>query len=70
MFECRLDSTNDLAWEDCEYPHEIRNLSPGQHTLEIRAIDLNLIADDTPDEVHVDVRAAAAERSARGHAST
>jgi parallel beta-helix repeat protein len=48
IFECRLDSTNDLAWEDCEYPHEITNLSPGQHTLEIRALDLNLIADDTP----------------------
>jgi CSLREA domain-containing protein len=48
VFECRLDSTNDLAWEDCEYPHEIRDLSPGQHTLEIRALDLNQIADDTP----------------------
>ena len=48
VFECRLDTTNDLAWEDCEYPHEILNLSPGEHTLEVRAIDLNLIADDTP----------------------
>ncbi|HEX5780960.1 MAG TPA: hypothetical protein VFX80_03520, partial [Solirubrobacteraceae bacterium] len=48
VFECRLDSTDPLAWEDCEYPHELLNLSPGEHTLEIRAIDLNLLADPTP----------------------
>jgi parallel beta-helix repeat protein len=48
VFECRLDSTNDLAWEDCEYPHEVRNLSPGMHTLDVRAVDLGELADDTP----------------------
>jgi|GEM_PF-3162244 len=48
VFECRLDSTNDLAWEDCEYPAEFLNLSAGPHILEIRAVDLNLLADPTP----------------------
>ena len=48
VFECRLDTTNDQAWEDCEYPHEVRNLSPGVHTLEIRAVDIGELADDTP----------------------
>ena len=48
VFECRLDTTNDLAWEDCEYPHEVLNLSPGQHVLEIRAVDLSGLADPTP----------------------
>ena len=51
VFECRIDSTNDPnAWEDCEYPAEILNLSPGVHTFEVRAIDLNGagLADSTP----------------------
>ena len=48
VFECRLDTTNDLAWEDCEYPAEFLNLSPGTHVVEIRAVDLNLLADPTP----------------------
>src|ERR687896_683673 len=48
VFECRLDSTNDLAWEDCEYPHEVTNVTPGMHTLEIRAIDSGERADETP----------------------
>ncbi|MDZ5622522.1 right-handed parallel beta-helix repeat-containing protein [Nocardioides sp. HM23] len=50
VFECRLDSTNSLAWEDCEYPAEYLNLSPGEHTLDIRAIDMlgQGLADPTP----------------------
>ena len=48
IFECRLDSASAFAWEDCEYPHEVLNLSPGEHTLEIRAVDGGLIADPTP----------------------
>jgi CSLREA domain-containing protein len=40
VFECRIDSTNDLAWQDCEYPAEMLNLSAGQHTFEVRAIDM------------------------------
>ncbi|WP_165821285.1 right-handed parallel beta-helix repeat-containing protein [Nocardioides gansuensis] len=50
VFECRLDSTNALAWEDCDYPAEYLNLSPGEHTLDIRAVDLlgQGLADPTP----------------------
>jgi parallel beta-helix repeat protein len=38
-FQCRLDSTNDLDWVDCEQPAEYLNLSPGEHTFEVRAVD-------------------------------
>jgi parallel beta-helix repeat protein len=48
VFECRIDSQDPFAWEDCEYPADITNLSPGTHTFEIRAIDLGLLADSTP----------------------
>jgi CSLREA domain-containing protein len=50
VFECRLDSTNPLAWEDCEYPAEYLNLSSGEHTFEVRAIDQlgQGLADPTP----------------------
>jgi parallel beta-helix repeat protein len=48
IFECRIDSTNDLAWEDCEYPAEFLNLSAGAHVMEIRAVELTGLADPTP----------------------
>ena len=50
VFECRLDTTNDLAWEDCEYPAEFLNLSPGPHVFEIRTVDMQGagLADPTP----------------------
>ena len=50
VFECRIDSTNPTAWEDCEYPAEYLNLSPGEHTFEVRAIDMlgQGLADPTP----------------------
>jgi CSLREA domain-containing protein len=48
VFECRIDSTDPLAWEDCEYPAEFRNLSPGSHTVQVRAVDLGQLADPTP----------------------
>jgi len=48
IFECRLDSTNDLAWVDCEYPADYFNLAPGMHTFEVRAVDIGLLADQTP----------------------
>jgi CSLREA domain-containing protein len=50
VFECRLDTTNDLAWEDCEYPAEYLNLSAGPHVFEVRAVDqLGAgLADPTP----------------------
>jgi parallel beta-helix repeat protein len=50
VFECRIDSTNPLAWEDCEYPADALNLSPGAHVFEIRAVDMMGagVADPTP----------------------
>jgi parallel beta-helix repeat protein len=50
VFECRIDSDDPFAWEDCEYPAEYRNLSAGPHTFEVRAIDqLGAgLADQTP----------------------
>ncbi len=48
IFECRLDSTNDLAWVDCEYPQDYFNLTPGQYTFEIRAVDAGMVGDPTP----------------------
>jgi parallel beta-helix repeat protein len=48
VFECRVDSKREEAWEDCEYPYEVRNLNQGQHTVEIRAVDVNEIPDATP----------------------
>ncbi|SDU18316.1 parallel beta-helix repeat (two copies) [Jiangella alkaliphila] len=51
VFECRMDSTNPLAWEDCDYPAEYLNLSPGEHTFEVRAVDMmgQGLADPTPE---------------------
>ena len=51
VFECRIDTTDPLLWEDCEYPAIFSNLSPGQHTVEIRAVDVNQVADSTPIKV-------------------
>ena len=48
LFECRLDSNDPLAWEDCEYPAEFLNLNPGQHTFEVRAVDTTMMADPSP----------------------
>jgi parallel beta-helix repeat protein len=50
VYECRLDTTDDLAWEDCEYPAQYVNLAPGLHTFEVRAIDMrgSGLADASP----------------------
>ncbi|HEX7255365.1 MAG TPA: right-handed parallel beta-helix repeat-containing protein [Gaiellaceae bacterium] len=50
VFECRVDSTSPTAWEDCAYPAEYLNLSPGEHTFEVRAVDMmgQGLADPTP----------------------
>ena len=47
-FECRLDSTDPLAWVECENPQEYFGLSPGTHTLEVRAVDASEQVDPTP----------------------
>ncbi|MGH9192454.1 MAG: right-handed parallel beta-helix repeat-containing protein [Acidimicrobiales bacterium] len=47
-FECRLDSTDPLAWVECDNPQEYFGLSPGTHTFEVRAVDLQDQVDPTP----------------------
>ena len=50
VYECRIDTQDPFAWEDCEYPAEWMNLSPGEHVVEIRAIDMSGsgLADSSP----------------------
>ncbi|MBK8903182.1 MAG: right-handed parallel beta-helix repeat-containing protein [Anaerolineaceae bacterium] len=47
-FECRIDTTNELAWVECENPQVYTNLAPGTHTFEVRALDASELADPTP----------------------
>ena len=47
-FECRLDSTSDLDWVECENPQEYFGVAPGTHTFEVRALDQNEQPDPTP----------------------
>ncbi|MBX3055537.1 MAG: right-handed parallel beta-helix repeat-containing protein [Anaerolineae bacterium] len=47
-FECRLDSSDELAWVECENPWFYTNLSAGEHTFEVRAIDSQGNIDPTP----------------------
>ena len=47
-FECRLDSTDELDWVECENPAEYGPLSPGPHRFEVRARDLSDNVDPEP----------------------
>jgi hypothetical protein len=47
-FECRLDSDDPLAWVECDNPQQYSGLSPGTHTFEVRAVDLQDRVDPTP----------------------
>jgi len=47
-FECRLDSTAEAAWTECENPRTYGNLGVGTHTFEVRAVDLAGKVDPTP----------------------
>ncbi|MEO3924804.1 right-handed parallel beta-helix repeat-containing protein [Micromonosporaceae bacterium B7E4] len=47
-FECRLDSTGEAAWTECENPQTYGNLTPGTHTFQVRAVDLADKVDPTP----------------------
>jgi hypothetical protein len=38
-FECRLDSSDDAAWEECSSPQLYADLGDGDHTFEVRAVD-------------------------------
>jgi CSLREA domain-containing protein len=37
--ECRLDSTDENAWLECASPHSVSDLTTGEHTFEVRAVD-------------------------------
>ena len=47
-FECRVDSTNNLDWQECTSPVNLLDMfasedpqvGPGEHTFEVRAIDM------------------------------
>ncbi len=45
LFECALDSA---AFQPCDSPHTVQGLTPGQHTLQVRALDMALNLDSTP----------------------
>lgn len=47
-FECRLDSTNEADWVECENPQTYGNLTAGTHTFQVRAVDLSDKVDPTP----------------------
>ncbi len=47
-FQCRLDSSDEADWEDCENPQEYASVSPGRHTFEVRALDESEFFDPTP----------------------
>jgi parallel beta-helix repeat protein len=47
-FQCRLDSTDELDFIDCDNPWELTGLAPGQHTVDVRAVDESGLVDATP----------------------
>ncbi|MHA6780363.1 right-handed parallel beta-helix repeat-containing protein [Pseudonocardia saturnea] len=47
-FQCRIDSTDEADFVDCENPQEYFSLSPGDHVFEVRAVDAQEFVDPTP----------------------
>jgi hypothetical protein len=47
-FECRLDSSDEAAWETCSPPQSYSSLSDGPHSFEVRASDAAGNTDATP----------------------
>ena len=47
-YQCRLDSTSEEDYVDCEYPQEYFTLAPGEHRFEVRAVDAEERVDPTP----------------------
>jgi hypothetical protein len=46
-FECSLDGA---AFESCDSPHQVQDVTPGEHTFAVRTIDEALNVDATPAE--------------------
>ena len=55
-FECRLDSRDPELWLECFNPTFFSNLTSGEHTLEVRALDGAENMDPTPGPLHLDGR--------------
>ena len=66
-FECRLDSTSETAWVECENPQTYGNLTAGTHTFQVRAVDLSDKVDPTPATYTWVVALLAARRTAGDH---
>ena len=47
-YECRLDTRDPDLWVECFNPFLVSNLTTGQHTFEVRAIDAGEMIDPTP----------------------
>ncbi|SDU85946.1 right-handed parallel beta-helix repeat-containing protein [Jiangella alkaliphila] len=47
-FECRIDTVDPDAWLECFNPAVFSNLAPGEHTVQVRAIDGEGNIDPTP----------------------
>lgn len=48
VFQCRLDSQDEAAFEACSRPKTYSNLATGSHTFEVRAVDEAGNVDATP----------------------
>jgi hypothetical protein len=47
-FECRLDSSDEAAWESCNSPQSYAALADGSHSFDVRATDRAGNTDPTP----------------------
>ncbi|WP_404391910.1 right-handed parallel beta-helix repeat-containing protein [Humibacillus xanthopallidus] len=47
-FQCRLDSTDEADFVDCDNPWQLTGLTPGEHVFEVRAIDETGLVDASP----------------------
>ena len=49
LYQCRLDSVSDEAWQTCESPERFGALADGPHRLEVRSLDIAGNPDSTPE---------------------
>ena len=47
-FECRLDSSQESAWQSCSSPRAYSSLSTGDHAFDVRSVDAAGNPDPTP----------------------